>query len=315
MSDMHIDGVDLNLLRPLEILLRERHVSRAAARAHVTQSAMSRTLARLRVVCEDELLVRTPAGYELTPRARMLQDELATLMPTIRALFEGASFDPGTATDVMRVAASDYPITLLGDELFPIFNHEAPQMSLVIMPVAPGTFADLDQGRVDLVLTPLTAPSHLHREWLFDDEFVCVLSSSHPLTAERLSVADLTAYPHASVAGMYPQQTIVMHQLDRLGVRADFELSVPYFTSAVAAVRRTEFIAVIPRRFAERHLDESLRIAEAPPEITGIAYAMHWHPRLGEDPAHRWLRGLVRRVAATVSTGTAAPEEPDQEHP
>lgn len=310
MSDMHIDSVDLNLLRPLEILLRERHVSRAAARAHVTQSAMSRTLARLRSVCEDELLVRTPAGYELTPRARALQEELAELMPSLRALFEGGSFELGTATDVMRIAASDYPVTILGDELFPLFSQEAPKMSLVITPVAPSTFADLEQGSIDLVLTPLAAPPHLHMEQLFSEDFVCVLSSSHPLAlrshgAERLTLADLAAFPHASVGGMYAQQTIVMNQLERLGVRADAELRVPFFSAAVAAVRRTEFIVMVPRRFAERHIDEALRIAEAPEEITGITYAMYWHPRLGEDPAHRWLRELLRRVAATVTADAA----------
>ncbi|HYP72480.1 MAG TPA: LysR family transcriptional regulator, partial [Microbacterium sp.] len=107
MTDVHIDAVDLSLLPALEILLDERHVTRAAARAHVTQSAMSRTLARVRVACDDELLVRSGGGYELTPRARAIQDELGTIMPSLRALFTGARFDPAAATDLLRIAASD----------------------------------------------------------------------------------------------------------------------------------------------------------------------------------------------------------------
>ncbi|WP_344095276.1 LysR family transcriptional regulator [Microbacterium deminutum] len=294
---MHIENVDLNLLRPLELLLRERNVSRAADRANITQSAMSRTLARLRAACGDELLVRTPAGYQLTPRARMLQDELATLLPAIRAMFEGASFDAATATDTIRVSASDYPVTILGEELFPRFTTEAPNMSLIITPMASATFSDLDQGRVDLVLTPLAGMPHLRREQLFTEDFVCVLSRSHPLRAARLTVADLAAYPHATVAGMFPQQTIVISQLERLGVQTKTEIRVPYFTAAVAAVRRTQLIAVLPRRLAERHADDSLRIAEPPHEITGLDYAMFWHPRVDADPTHRWLRALVTQVA------------------
>ncbi|WP_029144797.1 LysR family transcriptional regulator [Microbacterium luticocti] len=298
---MHIDNVDLNLLRPLELLLRERHVSRAAARANLTQSAMSRALARLRVACDDELLVRTPGGYELTPRARMLQDELATLLPAIRTLFEGTSFDPATANDVMRVAASDYPLAILGDDLFPAFTREAPQMSLIVTPMTPTTFTDLDQGRLDLVLTPLAAPPNLRRQPLFAEDFVGVLASSHPLSGPRLTVDDLGRYPHATVAGMFPQQTIVMDQLERLGIHATAEVRVPYFTAAVAAVRGTELIAVLPRRFAERHLDAALRIVELPSAITGIAYGMLWHPRLEDDPAHRWMRALIARVAAAAT--------------
>ncbi len=301
MSLVHVDAIDLNLLRPLQLLLAERHVSRAAARANLTQSAMSRTLARLRVACGDELLVRTPTGYQLTPRARVLQDELATLMPALRALFDGGAFDPASATDTLRIAASDYPITILGDELFPRFTTDAPGMSLTISSMSPTTFSDLDQGRTDLVLTPLAAPAHLNRARLFVEEFVCVLAASHPLTADRVTVDDLAIYPHATVAGMFPQQTIVIDQLERLGVRPTTEIRVPYFAAAVSAVRGTELIAVLPRRLAERHADGALRIVPAPPEITGLDYGMLWHPRLEADPAHRWLRELMAAVAARAT--------------
>ncbi|WP_430645536.1 LysR family transcriptional regulator [Agromyces sp. GXS1127] len=298
---MHIDAVDLNLLRPLQLLLRERHVSRAAARANLTQSAMSRALARLRVACDDELLVRTPTGYQLTPRARVIQDELATVMPTLRSLFEGGSFDPATAADTVRIAGSDFAVTILGDDLFPRFTRAAPNMSLSIASMAPSTFDDLDQGRLDLVLTPLVAPGNLRRRMLFTEDFVCVLSASHPVTADRLTLAQLGEHPHATVAGMFPQQTIVVGQLERLGVHATTEVRVPYFTAAIAAVRRTELIAVLPRRLAERHADASIRIAEAPPEITGLSYGMYWHPRLDADPVQRWLRQLVVQVSGVAT--------------
>jgi len=296
MTDVHIDAVDLSLLPALEILLDERHVTRAAARAHVTQSAMSRTLARVRVACDDELLVRSGGGYELTPRARAIQDELGTIMPSLRALFTGARFDPAAATDLLRIAASDYAVTILGDALFPLFTTEAPRMSLTVTPVAPSTFSDVDQGRIELVLTPIAGPAHLRRRTLFTEDFVCVMSRAHPLTAERLSLTDLAAVPHASVGGMHPQQMLIMEQLERLGVRATAEVRVPSFSAAIAAVRDTRLIALVPRRFAQRHRDASLRVAEAPAEIAGITYAMLWHPRLDDDKAHRWLRDLVERV-------------------
>ncbi|WP_374947478.1 LysR family transcriptional regulator [Agreia sp.] len=297
---MHIDNVDLNLLRSLEILLEERHISKAATRAHLTQSAMSRTLARLRIACEDELLVRTPRGYELTPRARELQDELTGLMPGLRAMFEGTSFDPSSSTSVVRVAASDYPVAVLGDLFIPLFHAEAPHMSLIITPVMPATFADLDQGRVDLVLTPITAPSHLDRQALFDEDFVCVLSESHPITADRLTVDDLAAYSHVTVGGMHPQQTIVTDQLTRLGTHIVSEIRVPYFSAAIRAVRDTNLIAVMPRRFARRYAGAGLRLVEMPSGFEGFTYQMLWHPRMTNDRTHRWLRGLLIKAAESM---------------
>jgi DNA-binding transcriptional LysR family regulator len=48
MRDAHLRNIDLNLLRTLQPLLEERHISRAAKRAFVSQPAMSRALNRLR---------------------------------------------------------------------------------------------------------------------------------------------------------------------------------------------------------------------------------------------------------------------------
>jgi DNA-binding transcriptional LysR family regulator len=170
-------------------------------------------------------------------------------------------------------------------------------MSLIVTPVSPSTFTDLDEGRLDAVLTPIAPPPHLRSEVLFDEEFVCVLARSHPLRGERLSLTELASFPHASVGGMHPQQTIVTDQLDRLGAHATTEVRVPYFRAALEAVRGTRMIAVMPRRFAEHYADVAVRIAEAPSDITGFTYRLLWHPRLTDDRLHRWLRALLRDVA------------------
>ncbi|MEK8174932.1 LysR family transcriptional regulator [Streptomyces sp. M19] len=101
----HIERVDLNLLAPLAALLAERHVSRAADVAGMSQPAMSRALQRLRETLGDELLVRTPGGYRLTPRAERVQRELRTVLPRLESLFAPEEFDPAEA---FRVAGTDY---------------------------------------------------------------------------------------------------------------------------------------------------------------------------------------------------------------
>lgn len=300
---VHIENADLNQLKALEVLLDERHVSRAAARTHVTQSAMSRTLARLRVSFDDELLVRTPDGYDLTPHARVLREQLAGVMHGLRAVFAGTSFDASTDTRVVQLAASDYAVAVMGDHLFPAFTREAPKMSLVITQLSSSTFSDIAQGQVELVLTPFDVPDQYERQALFTDDFVCVMARDHPLTADTLTIADLGSYSNASVGGLNPQQMIVTGQLKRMGVSMMPEVRVPFFAAAVAAVRDTDLIAVLPRRFARQCADPSLRIAEAPPEIIGIRYLMAWHPRVTGDPGHRWLRELLIRAAESMEVG------------
>ncbi len=105
----HLEGVDLNLLPPLAALLEEQHVTRAAGRSGLSQPAMSRALARLRQVLDDQLLVRHGTGYVLTPRAERIQRQLAGLIPRLETLFAAEVFDPATAEENYRIGGGELP--------------------------------------------------------------------------------------------------------------------------------------------------------------------------------------------------------------
>jgi DNA-binding transcriptional LysR family regulator len=304
MRDVHSDNADLNLLRALDALLEERHVSRAADRFHLSQSAMSRTLTRLRETFRDELLVRTGGGYELTPRARAIQDELDELLPRLRSLVRGDDFDPASATDAVRIHGSDYACSVLGPRLFAELFHRAPRLSVTVEPLSAATFDDLGRGRVDLALTPVRPPAPLTWTPLFEEDYVCVLSAGHPLGGEgteRLTLAHLTEFPQVTIVVLAAETMISDRRLRELGVRPRSGLRVPFFSAAVAAVSGTTLIAMVPRRFARQYAQvEGLRIAEAPEEFESFSYGMSWHPRLNSDPAQAWLRSLVQVAAAAV---------------
>src|SRR2546423_7839646 len=126
----HLEGVDLNLLPPLAALLDERHVTRAAERSGLSQPAMSRALARLRQVLDDQLLVRDGGGYVLTPRAERIQRQLAGVMPRLETLFAGEVFDPATAEEHWRLAATDFPLLLFLPQAARGVNRLSPHSAL-----------------------------------------------------------------------------------------------------------------------------------------------------------------------------------------
>ena len=302
MRYMHIENADLNLLKALDVLLEERHVSRAAARFHLSQSAMSRTLARLRETFADELLVRTGDGYELTPRARAIQRDLAFVMPRVRSLVRGNDFDPATATDTVRIHCTDYACAVLGPILFSRLFQQAPYVSLIIEPLSPHTFEDVDRGRVDLALSPVRPRVPLRWQTVFQEEFVCLMSEEHPAAGSRLTLDDLARYPQVSVVVLQSERMLAEQRLAELGVPQTSRLRVPYFSAAVAALPGTTLIGILPRRFAELHAAEGpLTIAEAPREFTPFPYGMIWHPRLNTDPAHAWLRTLIHTACDEIA--------------
>jgi DNA-binding transcriptional LysR family regulator len=280
------------------VLLEERHVSRAAARFHLSTSAMSRSLTRMRELFQDDLLVQTPSGYELTPRARMIRRELDALLPQSSALIQGGEFDPATATDQFTVHCTDYSTQVFGPRLFRRVLQQAPNVSLVVEPLGSHTLDDVDTGRVDIALIGVQTPASLRFQLLYHEEYACVVAATHPVTADRMTMEDLTRYPRIGVIPMRLNPMHTEQQLTVLGVTVRPNLQLPYFTAAISALPGTSCYTVLPRRFAELSRDDpAIRILEAPPEIRPMAFGMIWHPRQNSDPAHTWLRDLIDELA------------------
>ena len=296
----HLQRVDLNLLVALAVLLEERHVSRAADRIGLSQPATSRALQRLRVTLGDELLVRTRDGYQLTPRAVRVQQELAGVLPRLELLFAGERFDPHTATDTFRLAGTDYAASVLGPGLFQRMFRQAPATTLVFGTWHDGVLADVERGVVDLVFFGFRADAALRAELLYEEHFVCLLADDHPLAAvDPLPLGDFLTASHAVVSVRDGEQSAVDSALTGLGERRTPSLTVPYHTAAVRAVAGTPLVATLPARLLA-DVPLGTTVVDAPREIATMPYLMSWHPRLDDDPAQRWLRDLVRVVAATT---------------
>jgi DNA-binding transcriptional LysR family regulator len=155
---MHMPHSDLGLLhdlRALSVLLEERNVTRAALRFHLSQPAMSRTLQRLRGLFGDELLVRSGGDYELTPRARTMQHELALLLPRLQNFVAGKEFDPTTATGIVRIVGTDYTTSTLGPYLLPKLFLAAPDLEVRIEQREHDSYTALEGGRADIALSVL----------------------------------------------------------------------------------------------------------------------------------------------------------------
>jgi DNA-binding transcriptional LysR family regulator len=295
MRPVHVDQVDLNLIPALAALLDERHVSRAAQRVNLSQSAMSRALQRLRRALDDELLVRGPAGYELTSRAESLRLQLADIVPRLEQVFAATVFDPAQAEQLFSVVGSDYAVMTLGASLFRRVLEQSPRSSLCFENWHDETFDELGNGSVDLVFYGAPGPEHLRHEHLFTDHFVCIVSDDHPLSGKRsVSLSDYLAWPHLVVSIDHNRQPAIDDRLDELGQQRRPGLILPFHVPAPTVVRGTPLIATIPYRLLDGRNNDGIAVLRAPREIDTLRYSMTWSPRLDRDPAHEWLRQVVR---------------------
>jgi DNA-binding transcriptional LysR family regulator len=298
----HLEDIDLNLLPPLAALLEERHVTRAAQQSSISQPAMSRTLARLRHLFDDQLLVRDPSGYVLTPRAERIQRQLAGLMAQLETLFAAEVFDPLTAEEHYRLAATDYALLLFLHQVAREVNRLSPRSTLRIESPRDAVFDDILHGRVDLSFYVSTPPGPLHHALLFDDICVCVMSADHPLARrKRLTLDEYLRCSHLVIDIIDGEQPLIAERLRELGVARRAALSLPLVVGAPSALPDTNLVATLNKRLVDRYADDpAIAIVAAPVELEPFRYSMVWHPRLDHDPAQQWLRDTIQSVAAAT---------------
>ena len=295
MRPVHLKNVDLNLILPLQALLEERNVTRAAKRVHLSQPAMSRALERLRESLGDDLLVQSHGKYQLTARAISLLQDLDLLIPQLEALWRAEAFNPRTAKGRIRVAMTDQSAALLLPLLTKQLFLAAPDVTLEIIAWHDRSYEDLLTAKIDLALSPIAAPAPLQVEALFAESFVCLVAQSHPFKGRSLTLEKYLRWPHISTETEDGRQTLVDRPLAELGFRRKISLRLPFFVAAVLAIEDSDLILTTTQRLANKMAREHrLRMVAAPAEFRSFAYSMVWHPRLQAEDLHAWFRTLLQ---------------------
>jgi DNA-binding transcriptional LysR family regulator len=302
MHRAHLENVDLNLLPALFALLEERHISRAADRIGLSQSAMSRALQRLRRVLGDDLLVRAAGGYRLTPRAERVRDQLATLVPQLDELFAGSAFDPATLRRTLRISGSDYATAVVGPALVRRVAEQAPGSTVRFVAWHPAVFDELALGDVDLAFFGAEPPPPLRTEELFTDRFVCVVARDHPLAGRpALTLDDYLACRHVVIDVTAGRQPAIDRILAGRGTPRRIASILPFHAVAPLTLPGTALMVTLPASLLPSLAGrDRITVLGAPPEIETLSYRMTWHPRVDSDPGHRWLRDVVRTAATAA---------------
>src|SRR5262249_14428102 len=157
----HISQADLNMLLAFQALIEERNITRASARMHLSQSAMSRILDRLQQTFRDEILIRTHNAYEPTRRALEIYAGLEQVLPVIERLLQGQEFNPAEATGHFRVAATEYGAGVLLPTLMEQMRIFAPGILIELLTLEEDVFRKLESNAIDLAFWSRVGPSTL----------------------------------------------------------------------------------------------------------------------------------------------------------
>jgi DNA-binding transcriptional LysR family regulator len=302
MRTEHLRQADLNLLVVFTVLAEERNVSRAAHRLLLSQPAVTRAMQRLRETFHDELLIRTSGGYQMTPKGALLIAELEAIFPKLDALLTGGAFDPAKERARFRVAGTDYSSHVIGIPLMKRFRVLGSRLSLDLLPLSDDIFMALEHGRFDLLLyaDDGNIPANLQRQFLYEEDFVCVVSPQSRFK-RRLTEKQYLGAKHVGVVTLAGAQTIPEQALAEVGVQRNSILRVSSFDLAMQMVVDSDLVATVPRRLTTiAHGAHAWKVLDAPIWFGSFRYVMAWHPRMNDDTAQIWLRKTVQQVCEAL---------------
>ena len=307
---MNLQKVDLNLLFYLDVLLREKNVTRAAEQLGITQPAMSNILRRLRSLFNDPLLVRSSEGMTPTERARIRE----VLLDITTLLEPRTEFRPYSTSRVFRIMTSDYAEATLVPRLVKALRSEAPNVILDFLTPSDVSYRDMEQGRVDLAINRFNEiPQSFHQVLVWRDTFSCLLSADSSY-ANRFNLKNYLKAHHIWVSktgmgvgfGVNPEKSGGLGSIDqalqRLGQKRQISVFTRHYQMPAMLVANKDLIATLPTRVARLQADNhpNIIIKEPPFFIPEFELTMAWSPLLQHHPAHRWLRQLILHVARQV---------------
>lgn len=323
--DIHrLARTDLNLLVALLALLEEQNVSRAADRLYITQSAMSKTLSRLREMFDDPLFTRSSHGMVPTPLAIELHDQLEELLQNVDSLVGPHDQSPAHFRGRFNIAAVDHFALPVIPSLMSVVMEEAPEMTVRVTQDIDDQFRDMAEGRVDLALGS--------RRTEYDEDIVmevlCVtrpvflVRRDHPLKAlEQPSWRDIMQYPEVTLKVLSAQGSRSSSMRARAGrylKLSSVALEIPDYLTALETLSRSDAIMFAPRL--------SLDFVKATGAITSIPLpgtegeepfevVMNYHKRTQNSAIHTWMRDHVRDIYRRQQQRFDQRDEQDRSRP
>jgi len=302
LNKTNLARIDLNLLVLFEAVLEERHVGRAAARLHVSPSAVSHGLGRLRELMQDPLFLRQPKGVVPTERARQLEAPVADILERARQVISRAErFDPRRSVRRFVIGAPDAVTAVLLPPLLNTLRREAPGIDLGVRNLV-GQFesalAELDQRTLDVALLPLRdIPARFASRVLYEEDFVLVRRVGHP-SGRKFTLAKYAAAAHVMVSVSGDPHGPVDKLLAERGLSRRVMLTVPNFLHALAVVAESDLVAALPRTFASRHA-RRYRVEITEPPMSLMASPIRAiAPQAGmADAGLAWLLDLLEAAA------------------
>jgi len=295
-----LSRVKLSLLVTLQALLQERNAVAAADKLRVSQSAVSKNLAALRLLFDDHLFDRTAHGLEPTPLARELEGPLSEVLLQVDNLLHPAEFVAANYTGRVRLALHDAGYAFIGAPLMALCEKQAPGIQLDLWFKDAKGLQALANAAIDLLILPQDVGQRWHDDehlvWrkLYQEPLVCLLRPGNPALEKKWTRQRYLDCSHIGIRDSQLGTAILDEHLNREHLARNFSAMTPDFHTATRLVQQTDAVFTCSHSWAElvsQEVEVVTRPLPFPQHVCG--YHLVWHERTDSSPLHQWLRERI----------------------
>lgn len=301
-------------LRPLRYALavaKARSFTKAAARLHVSQSAVSEQVAKLEAEIGLALFNRVGRGVEITDTGRTFLAEAARVLAEVGSLARAADRLRGHVVDTVAVGMGSGMAQIFIPRLFPAVSERAPELRLDVL-TAPtkSIFQDLHDERIDLGIAiatnPERVPSGLLQEPLAELDLALVVHPRHRLAGRTRAVdlGTMMAEPMVMNELTVGYGEVVMALFADLGMRPSILAIADNIETMKVIIQQGKGAAVMPAAAAAREVKAGL--LRVLPIAPGRKVGLSLYRR--REPTARRREGYLALI--TEALKTPPPVEP-----
>lgn len=301
---MDVPRLDAWSLHCLVVLINERNVTRAGAILELSQPAASAILAKLRIIFQDPLLVKSSNGMIPTPRSidlalyaeKILKDMSQMIQPS------DLDFDPFNYKGTISIAAADIVRLLFLPEFLKVLGIEAPGLSVKIIQADRTRIHErLERGELDLGLGPQDVPSgRLHFRKLWTDKAACLIRGGVICGDQPIQLAEFLKLSHIKLVPSKPSHydDLLDKALVLLGKSRVIKIMEPSFLMVPSLLAEGDLIATVPQRFADLVCkDPRFSSYPLPIDLGSLCIGIYWHERTHQEPIFRWIRSRICKLS------------------
>jgi DNA-binding transcriptional LysR family regulator len=308
---LNLRNIDLNLLPIMDALLEEECVTLASKRVHLSQSATSSALKRLRETFDDPILVRDGQRMKPSPKARQIKEALKNNLDSLAAVVATmTSFECMEVEAEVSIAAPEYVLLAMSKLLSGAVSNKARTMKLNIVKFSRQSVRkQLEDGDIELAIGGFgELDSSFRRQPLYHESLVIVMRANHPALqlaeSGHMTMACFTQYSHLVITqDDMLEDAWISKFLNKHGIQRKVDAVIPNLSLSPEVLNSSDLICMGTKRTLEAmpRFNE-LAFLLPPKELNVSEYDVElvWSLRTDDDPALSWVRNEIMSVGRAV---------------